>query len=226
MFAVDVSGFMSLGYATVEWDDTGVDPDFYAWRIYRREVGDSAWTSVYETVLDDPSFEIHDWLAWPNQSQEWALVQVTLSGAPGATPTEGGYTITGPYTPYDENYRIIYADDEAFNVKLRSATSHENADNYEQSVMPIIGRGYHMEQGTSFGETGTVEAQFTDQPGETARQQRQRVEIIKALGVALWLRSPFGDVKQVGLGQLSFSRDPGVGLREHGTMSIPYTEVN
>ena len=221
--AVDVAPFDVTGEVDVTWDNTGVSGTFYAWRIYRRDVGASTWDLIYETVVNQSSYAIEDYEAKANVPQEWAKTQVTVAGV-GQPQVEGAYE-TQAGTPSGTKYWLIHPDDDAFNVRLENVTSHSNADNYEQATIALIDRGYHVEQGIDFGETGSLTAELTDRTEGTARQQRQKVELLKAAATEVFLRTPFGDVLQVALGQLSFDRDAGVGLREHGTLTIPYTEV-
>lgn len=221
MLTVDVTDFATTGQVSLSWDDVD-DPDFYAWRIYRRLTGDPVWTLAYETT--DPTVHSYlDSLSAENVAQEWALVQVTVA-FPGAPQVESTYDVHGG-TPYSDDYWLMHPTDYAFSVRLVQIVSHSGADNYEQATIPLIDRGYRVEQGTNFGEVGSLSAHFTDRPEFTARQQRQKVELLKESDSEVWLRTPFGDMKQVALGQLSFDREAGTALAEHGTMTIPYTEV-
>jgi hypothetical protein len=221
--AVDVDSYDDDGAVDVTWDSTGVSGTFYAWRIYRRPVGASTWDLVYETVDNVPSYSIDDYQAEANVPQEWAKTQVTVAFV-GAPQVEGTYEVVTD-TPVGTHYWLVHPTTAAFNTRLEHVTAHSESDNYEQATIPLIDRGYHVEQGSNFGETGSLTAELTDRTEGTARQQRQKVELLKASNSEVFLRTPFGDVLQVALGQLSFDRDAGVGLREHGTLTIPYTEV-
>lgn len=223
MFTLDATPFATDGYVRVTWDDAGIDPTFYAWRIYRRKTGTAVWTLVYETTDVAAAYELHDYFALAGVPQDWALTQVTVAFA-GAPQAESPYQVQS-VTPVDEYYWLIHPTDPAFTTKLYQVTSHSDSDNYEQATIPLLDRGYHVEQGTNFGETGSLTSQLVDRAEITARQQREKVELIKRAYSQVWLRTPFGDLKQIAIGQLAFDREAGVGVREHGTLTIPYTEV-
>lgn len=225
MFTVNTAPYRIDGSVWVQWDLENLDDDFYAWRLYRRQIVplEPVWTLLGETTVVDNYYTYQDYLAKANTPQAWRLVQVTVA-APGDPQIE---TVVDEVeaVPFDDSYWLVHPTNEALTTKLYHVNSHSDSDNYEQAVIPLIDRGYHMEQGTSFGETGTLSCHLTDQPEITAKGQRERVEALKASYSAVWLRTPFGRVIQIALGQLSFDRDAGVGLREHGTLTIPYTEV-
>lgn len=214
------------GSVWVQWDQAGISPNFYAWRIYRRvaEPEEPVWTLLGETTVVDNFYTLNDYLAKANVSQTYRLVQVTVA-APGDPQIEVVMD-EETVTPWDEAYWLVHPTNEALTTKLHHVSAHQNADNFEQAVIPLIDRGYHVEQGTDFGDTGSISCKMADRPEITAREQRLRIEALKSSYSELWLRTPFGDVIQIALGQLSFDREAGVGLREHGTLAIPYTEVS
>lgn len=222
-FTVDSSMFQGLGYVELEWDNTGVSGDFYAWRLYRRQVGESSWGDyIYQTVVNTTDYIYLDWFTPANEETEWALVQVTQVLS---VQTEGTYTTVSD-TPASTDYWLLNVDDDTLNFKLQHVTDDSYGDNYEQATMQLIGRGNKVDQGTNFGVDGSLTADIRDQVDVTAKTQRLQIEAMKETQTSVYLRNPFGDVWQVALGKLTFSRTPGVGLREFGSMTIPYTEVS
>lgn len=222
MFTADTTDFATDGYVRLEWDDTGVLVDFYSWRLYRRLAGDIVWEGpIYETTDNVASYTFDDYFANENVGVEWGLTQVTQVSS---VQTEQPYTIISD-TPASEDYWILHPTDETLNVRLYHVTEDTYHDEYEESMMLLIGRGRKKDQGTNFGVSGSLTADIRDQSGETAKEQKAKLEALKESQSDLYLRTPFGQVWNVTLGQLEFTRTAGVGLREFGSMTIPYDEV-
>lgn len=221
MFTYDDGNFASDGYVRLEWDDTGVAVNFYAWRLYRRWADDPTWVLIYETTDNLPTYTFDDYFAHANEQNDWALVQVTQAGS---VRTEGVYTVISD-TPYSEDYWLLHPTDPIYNVRLHHVTEDSYSDEYEEATLKLIGRGRKKDQGTGFGITGSLTADLRDTQAETAKVQRKKIEWLKETQTWVYLRTPFGEVWKVSLGQLAFTRTPGVGLREFGAMAIPYEEV-
>lgn len=63
-------------------------------------------------------------------------------------------------------------------------------------------------------------------PGKyTARRQRQNIEAMKADRGEVVLRTPFGDVYRVQVGNIGVTRIPGMGSNEFVDISVPYLEI-
>lgn len=221
MFTVNDSNFISDGYVRLQWDNTGVSVNFYAWRLYRRWADDPTWVLIYETTNNVAAYTFDDYFAHANAQNDWALTQVTQVGS---VQTEGVYTVISD-TPYSEDYWLLHSTDPAYNIKLQHVTEDSYSDEYEEATLKLIGRGRKKDQGTEFGITGSLTADMRDTVSETAKEQRQKVETLKETQTEMYLRTPFGQVWKVALGQLTFNRTPGVGIREFGALTIPYEEV-
>lgn len=221
MFTLDDSNFIDDGYVELQWDDTGVSVDFYSWRLYRRWLDDPTWVLIYETTDNVAAYTFDDYFAHANVDNDWALVQVTQVGS---VQTEGVYTVISD-TPYSEDYWLLHSTDPAYNTRLYHVTADSYSDEYEEETLKLIGRGRKKDQDTNYGVTGSLTADIRDNTVETAKEQRQKVEWLKATQTEMYLRTPFGQVWKVALGQLSFDRTPGVGIREFGALTIPYEEV-
>lgn len=219
-----MSNYEDYGYVLIEWDASSPDADFYAWRVYRRVVGDASWTLIYET-LDDAIDEYRDYQPLSGEIQEWAVVQAALRFG---SVVESAYNSSGSYTPVSTHYWLIHPTDNTQNIKLQHVTADEFTEEYEQEQVVVIGRGRHTDFGTRIGFTGTVTASLFDMetgPAYTAREQREIIRAAKDTLDFMYLRNPFGDLWKVSLANIAFSRVAGVGMRENLTVTIPYSEV-
>jgi hypothetical protein len=59
----------------------------------------------------------------------------------------------------------------------------------------------------------------------TARQMKQKLEAYKLLREFGYLRTPFGDIYTVSLGNMNLSRIAGVSVNEFSDVELPYAEV-
>lgn len=114
---------------------------------------------------------------------------------------------------------------------LRHVTADEyTPEEWQEEEHIVIGRGRKKDYGTRIGANGSLTIQLYDlEGGDTARQQRLMLEFLKRnaiqTGTTLTLVTPWGDEFEVLPGEISFSRTPGVGMREFGTVSITYAET-
>lgn len=212
--------FDTLGYTTLEWTNADQDPEFFAWRVYRR-YGTSPWLLLAENQDEDAGFEFRDYYLASQTDAEYAVVQVAR---------RFGVLIESDYDPLavppvGTHYWLLSEEYPSTNVLLANVTSDEFSEEYEEAEFAVAERGRRMELGTRYGYRGSLSAQVWDRPGMTARQARAAIEAIRAQRAALWLRNPFGDVWYVAVGNISMSRISGVGTREFFTATIPYVEV-
>lgn len=219
-YTVDIANFDTNGYVTISWDDTDKDVDWSAWRVYRKRYGDTYWTLAYETTDDLSSYDFQDWLAG---GVSWYVVAQVAFRA--GIEQESLFPSPASVEPYTESYWLIHPIDPAQTRKLNQVKSDSFSLEYEEAEIQLIGRGRHIDYGDKVGYQGSITCSLYDLPTETARQQRLALEALKHQRIGLYLRSPFGDVWYVNAGLLSFERMPGVGTREFGTVTIPYTQV-
>ncbi len=225
-FVVDGSRYDLFGYVEVGLDitdDEAVrDADFMAWRVYRRVLGEEEWVFLHESTAP-AVFVYEDWLAPANVALEYVMVQVA---GRFAEPVESEREPLGT-TATAERYWLVHPGDRSKSLPLHSVVSDSYSDEYEEATLNLIGRGRKVEHGTRFGYTGTLVAQLRDQQvaGKTARQQKVELERLKAERREVFLRTPFGDVWQVSMSNVSISRVAGVGSREFVDVTVPYLEV-
>lgn len=210
------------GYVTVEWTDAAQDGDWSAWRVYRLREGADEPELAYETSVDQASYAWQDWLA--GGSAEYFVVQVAFRGGieQESLMSNGLVVMLG-----SGDYWLIHPTDSGLNVRLHQVVSDRLSDEFEEEVLDVIDRGRKVDYGTHFGVTGQLEIQLRDITGTyTAREQKKKIEALKASQAVVYLRTPFGDVWSVSTGNLDFARMAGVGGREFGTLSVPYVEVS
>lgn len=213
------------GHVKIEWTNGDKDNEWYAWRVYKRNVATGAVGMIFETSIDQPTYEFRDYLARSGIAVEYAVVQVASRFG---SPIESVYNWTAA-TPLTTDYWLLLGneeDDWDSNRRLHHVTEDSVGDEWEETTHTLAGRGRQKEYGTYYGRSGSISAKLMDRPDSTARYQRLSIEELKARLVPLWLRTPFGDIWQVATGNLQFDREAGVGLREHGSLSFSYEEVD
>lgn len=129
------------------------------------------------------------------------------------------------YAVETEDYWLIDPDAPENSVRLWHVTGDSFTEEFEETFIPIIGRGRKHEIGTRYGYSGSLTAQLFDWPEATAREQRLQLELLRNERKYLYLRNPFGDIWQVAPGAIQITRTGGVGKREFADVSIPYSEV-
>lgn len=221
--AASAAAYDVNGYVSITWANTPRDTDFFGWRVYRRVQGDtSAGELLFDTtVATTNSFQ--DWTAKSGVAYQYNVVQVANRfGTLVESNANWLVAVTGTST----YYWLIHPDDATKNIKLMQIIQDDYSDEYETETFNLIGRGRKVDYGTHFGLKGTLVSQIRNTPTLTARQVKQQLEAIKAELRELQLRTPFGDLYQVAIGDLQVSRLAGVGSNEYVTVSVPYQEVS
>lgn len=220
---VSIANYDSDGYVTVTWTNAAIDDDkFIGWRVYRRKTGTLDWTLLYEIRQNQANYEYHDWTATTGTTYDYVVVQVAYRfGAETESPRTGFVTVT----PISSSYWLVHPTDNSKNVRLASVKSDEFVEEYESTVINLIGRGRKVDYGSRWGYIGTLNCQVIDKPNKTARQSRFDLEALKAERTKVYLRNPFGDIWLVDLGNAQIGRIAGVGSREFHELTITYTEI-
>jgi hypothetical protein len=105
-------------------------------------------------------------------------------------------------------------------------TADSYTDEYEKEIFTVIGGGRKVDQGQHLGLKGTLTAQLRDSVGQSARQKKQRLEVMKLNSVSqFYMRTPFGDLYRCYVDDLQVSRIAGVGTSEFVDVQVPYMEV-
>lgn len=209
------------GYVLVHFTNAQKDATFTRYEIWRRLTGETDWEVLQTYTVDQANYDFDNWIVASNQEYDYTVVQwadrfgtEVPSAANVTTITTGG-----------DEYWLLYGDDPSLNMKL-TVTADDFTDEYESETTHIIGRGRHVDYGDELGYAGQLTARMWDEATMTARQKRIAVESLKKQKATLFLRNPFGDIWLVAAGDLHFTRTPGVGQREFGEMTVPYTQVS
>lgn len=227
---VDVTATDTAGGVQISWNAANYDSQFYEWRVYRRSVDlatgnpTSNWDLVGVSQQQTGRGYVMDYLFEPGALYQYAVVQaarryyndIVESAYTGilATPESIYYWVISPETP-------------ALNFRLSNVVTDNFGEEFEQAEYRVINRGRRVEYGTRYGYSGTLQAQFRDDPilGIDAKEQVARLTAIKNARARMVIRIPFGYLLPVAVGQMSFDRVRGVGMREFVDVTIPYAEV-
>jgi hypothetical protein len=111
-------------------------------------------------------------------------------------------------------------------VPVEHVTGDSFTEKYESAIHNVPGRGNKRDVGQRWGYDGSLTAQLYGLGDLTPRQERKQLELMRQQRRKVWLRTPFGDVWQITLGEVQVQRIEGVGVNEYTTVTIPYTEVS
>lgn len=218
---VDELLYDTEGFVFVDWGQTTPDGFFVQWQVYRRAPLAEQWELIYATT-DATVRSYKDWMAPTGSIFEYA---VTQSAGRFGVVIESPIVFTETREIIGTHYWLLNPYDSSVNMQLSNVTNDSYTDEYDEAELQIIGRGRKMNHGTRFGYTGTMTAQFRDTEETTARSKRIALQALKAARTTYYLRNPFGDLLEVSIGNLAFSRIPGVGTAELVDVTIPYNEV-
>lgn len=223
VFTVDVSNQDLYGYARITFTNANKGANWYSWRIKRRKSGTTTWTPLHEYVVDQSNYEYHDTLVPQNTSVDYSVTRVFLSGG---VPTEEADTPQNGFAVGGSYYWLVNVDAESMNISLRNVTSDVFHDDFDFATHRLIGRGRKADHGTRYGVEGSLSVQLRDiSSGATAAAQLASILALKDVRADTYLKTPFGQVWRVALGQVNVTRVAGVGIREFTDVTIPYSEL-
>lgn len=222
------------GYVTVNWTEASPDVDFRAWIVLRRdrlvdtisgldlEVSD--WNEIGRTY-DPQVMTFDDHYAPSGYSVDYAVQQ--LVDRFGDQIPSVSTIATGQ--PKSDGYWFIIPGNESSipdAFRLSNVTADAYTDEYEKEIFNVIDGGRKVDQGQHLGLTGSLTAQLRDSLGQSARQKKHRLEIMKQDSVSqFYMRTPFGDLYRCYVNDLQVSRIAGVGTSEFVDVTVPYLEV-
>lgn len=228
---VDLSGLNTDGAVVVNWDGSHADTNFLSWRIYRKT--DTTDWSLVATVASQGVTSYSDILIKSKVTYYYAVTQVALATA-GLVESPLGYTRDDSddvvsaniaTVPDIANYWILDTVDPSGRVQLFNVTSAPLTEAYDSTTYTIIGRGARTEYGTRIGYNGTIDAQLRGTDG-TPGIIRALLVGIRALQHTYYLRTPFGDLLKVSLGDIEYDPVAGVGTAEMYDISFTWQEVS
>ena len=218
------------GYVLIDWSGTAPDSRLDSWVVYRKELPYGDWVQL--AYLQNIGLrEYHDWTALGNKTYQYTVSQkADRSGVILESPV--GYYIPGgigtpipdprTFTIVLSSYWLIFEDDESSSLKLHQVTGDSFSEEYESATYTVIGRGRRRDYGTRLGYTGTLELHLR---GANAHESRLALQAVRRRQDRYYLRTPFGEMFPVALGDPSVSILPATGTTEMSDVSIPYEEV-
>lgn len=223
-FTVNLTPFSQSGYVRLDWSASASDANWTGWKVYYKKASETTWTLAYTTAT--PSVRVYDlYLLASGEPYNFAITQtadlgggtILESALPGA-PTN--------YTPVSEDYWLLHPTDSTKHFHFYYVVDDSFNKEIEQETLNLIGRGRKVDYGTTYGYTGTLVTQLRDiSGGQTARQQRLALEALRDGKTTMYLRTPFGDIWQVVMTDITIQRIPGVGAREFSDVTVPYSQV-
>lgn len=209
----------STGALSVSWNQNR-DSAFISYKLYYKKTTDSVYTLLNSTTVSTGSTYTLTSSAIPaNTPVHIAVTQTAYRfGIPvESIPSPTTLTLTSTH------YYLI---SDSTTLRLSSVNSDSFSEEWEQEEIQLIGRGRRVERGTRFGVKGSLQAKVYDVTGLTAAQQRIALEDMRAGSVTCKLRTPFGDIWEVAMGDIQINRIAGVGTNEYFEVTIPYSEVS
>lgn len=220
--------------ATLTWTDAAQDPDWVGYRVYRRymktampELDIDNTATTYELLAEYTSvatnYTYYDYTMPLNKSVDYLVVQVadrfgSLLESDLGTPD----TVVSPGDRYFFVPEVPVGTIASFEASFVTGDSFTR--DVEQATLHVLGRGRQVQVGDDLGYSGTLTLRLRNP--DTARGDREFIEFLASDDAGnLYIRSPFGDVLYVSLGNPSFSRLAGVGNSDLGDLSVPYTTV-
>lgn len=217
----------------VSWTNAAKDPDWVAWRVYRRYMKAAAaevdvnataytWVLLYETQDDLTSYTYDDYLCPLNKNVDYVVVQ--LADRFGSLLESN---ITSYQTTSMSSDRFFFVPSVPVGTIASFQASDVTGDQFtrdvEQETLHVVGRGRQVQVGDDLGYSGTLQLKLRNP--STARLTREFLEILASTNNSVYIKSPFGDVFLVAFGNMQTSRLAGVGRGDLVDVSIPYTQI-
>lgn len=218
------------GYILVDWSGIEADSRIVAWRVYRRLIPDGEWELIDE-INDETTREYRDYMIRSGETYMYNVTQVAdrsgeLLESPLGTMIADDDSVgaeTRVFLAMFDHYWLIVPDNQDYSMRLPTVTTADEELQFEDSTMTLIGRGRHRDYGDELGYKGSITFQIR-QP-EVSSQVRRNFENLRRLRETYILRTPFGRLYQVALGDVGWSPIAGVGISEMGDITFEWEEV-
>lgn len=231
-FNGDDADTFSYGYVDIDWTNATPDSLFATWKVYRRAESDTTdtWILVFETT-DQNVRHYLDYLLIAGDAYSYSVTQTAYRSGSILESTVGYYldqddnlTEEGRYVAPDiSHYWIIDTVNNQNSIRLENVTADDSNLEFEAESFNIIGRGRHRDYGDELGYSGSLACQVRGT--ERTSLFRKKIEILRRNQKTYYLRTPFGKLFPIAIGDLGWSPIPGTGISEMGEMTIPYEEV-
>lgn len=218
-------------------NETGVYDFQLSWTL------PSDTTSVYMEVHNGSDIDSGDvWIDWllieestvPGPYFDGSYTPDPATLAASWNGTAHNSTSTLGEIPYVEEYRvleifheyywIVCPDVPELSIALPGTKADDNTLDFEDATYNIIGRGRHRDYGDRLGYTGSLSVSVRGV--DPVSPMRAAIEKLREAQETYYLRTPFGKLFPVALGNIGWSPLPGVGKAEMGEITIPYEEVS
>jgi hypothetical protein len=232
-YSFDGTDADEYGYVDVSWVDATADSLFVSWKVYRKAQSDATdtWVPVFETT-DQNVRHYFDYLLLAGETYSYSVTQTAFRSGSVLESPVGYYTDslsnvveeTRQSTPDITHYWIIDPVTGQNSVRLESVTNDDSTLEFETATYNIIGRGRHRDYGDELGYAGSLTCQVRGTT--TTSTFRTKIEELRRAQETYYLRTPFGRLFPVALGDIGWSPIGGTGPYEMGDMTIPYEEVS
>lgn len=218
----------------VQWSNALQDPDWVSYRVYRRymesnttdlDVNESlsTWYLVAETDAVQTNYIFDDYTAPFNKNIDYVVVQVVDRFGSLIESSVAGYQSTE-----QEGSNYCFIPQVQLGTMAVFAASGVTGDTFsrdvEQETLHVVGRGRQVQVGDDLGYSGTLTIRSRN--SDLVRTQRELLETISALYNSVYMKTPFGDVFLVALGNVQSSRVPGYGGPiDFVDITVPYTQI-
>lgn len=230
VYTIDADGLNALGYVEINWSNTNPDPDRVFWKVYRRTLPDVTW----ELLASIPNELVHyyrDYLVRSGVSYMYTATQVAdrygelIESPIGTYALADGTTLVESrvYQALLDQYWLVDLINPSLSLLLPSVSDAADTEEYESASYNLVGRGRHRDYGDRLGYTGTLTSRV--RIPEFPSTVRLAAESLRAAQETCWLRTPFGKLFKVAIGNLGWTPLAGVGSSEMGDLSIPYEEL-
>lgn len=228
-YTFDVLNADNLGYAKIDWSTAQPDITFVSWKIYRKIDNETSWTLIDE-IFDQNVRSYEDYMLVNNSTVSYSVTQTAMRSGVKLESSVGYYLSGTTSTPETRvfnvllsYYWLIHPTDPSLNLRLVNVTSDSSILEFEKETYGIIGRGRHVDYGDELGYAGTITCQV--RAAESQSTFRKAIETLRRRQTDYYLRTPFGRLIKVSLGNISWNPIPGTGSMEMGDLSFPYEEV-
>lgn len=151
--------YSKFGYVHIVLDPTGFDPDFFAWNIYRRKYGDTAWTLIGSLAKTSDLVTFRDYSAASGVKYQYAMTQMADRFG---DYVESNIASSAIFTvqPQAESYWMIDDVTPSNSFPLFQVSADTFDEEYEEATYNVIGRGRHYDYGDRLGYSGSLTCQL------------------------------------------------------------------
>lgn len=206
-----------MSHVMLMWEPSGLaDADFEAYRIYRREFGDTDW-AVLAVITDKTAGEYEDYLAGQTLVYEYKINQFKVIAGDVPLTSEDSDIVTAGLTA-DAWFLMMARGDLHESIELIVTTEEHSAVVQQEVFEPLAGTRKRIVRGLALGDEGSFTCVFDN---SVVRIRKEFFEALSAIPGPHILKSAFGDVWQVEFDAPAFKYTSG----GHLEVTIGWVEV-